>query len=105
MASGLTSNAVGLASELSASSSLPASMNTTAAEVVAAQETSGWLGLFGWLVYTLLNTVSTILYWALRITTISVPSILFKLFSTSWTITMNATTLWVLVQPFQTYIG
>jgi hypothetical protein len=35
------------------------------------------------------------LYWVIRIVTISVPTILFTLFSTSWTVTMNATTLYV----------
>lgn len=60
----------------------------------AAQQPGSWLGFFGWLVWFILHVVSTILYWAIRITTFSLPSFLFTLFSTSWTVTMNATTLY-----------
>ncbi|KAG5926385.1 phosphatidylcholine and lysophosphatidylcholine phospholipase [Claviceps africana] len=59
----------------------------------AAREATSWLGLFGWLLYLVFNLISTILYWSARIVTISVPKLLFALFSTSWTVTMNATTL------------
>ncbi|KAG6317189.1 phosphatidylcholine and lysophosphatidylcholine phospholipase [Claviceps purpurea] len=68
-------------------------MNTTGADAATARQATSWLGLFGWLVYHVLNLVSTILYWAARIVTISVPKLLFAMFSTSWTVTMNATTL------------
>lgn len=69
-------------------------MNTTGADAATARQATSWLGLFGWLVYHVLNLVSTILYWAARIVTISVPKLLFAMFSTSWTVTMNATTLY-----------
>lgn len=92
MASGFTSNAfTNMADTSSASSSVEAVMNATA--VMAAQESPGWLGLFGWFIYMILNTISTILYWVLRIATINVPTIMYTLLSTSWTVTMNATTL------------
>lgn len=93
MASGFTSNAFtsNMADQSPASSSIEAAVNVTAA--VAAQESPGWLGLFGRLVYMLLNAVSTILYWVLRIATINIPTIMYTLLSTSWTVTMNATTL------------
>ncbi|KAH7160274.1 hypothetical protein B0J13DRAFT_540861 [Dactylonectria estremocensis] len=74
------------------SSSLPADMNSASIDV-ATQASYSWLGLFGWLIWFILHVVSTILYWVIRIATINVPSLLFTLFSTSWTVTMNATTL------------
>lgn len=75
------------------SSSLPADMNTISSEV-ATQGSYSWLGLFGWFIWFILNVVSTILYWVIRIATITLPTFLFTLFSTSWTVTMNATTLY-----------
>ncbi|TEA20767.1 Lysophospholipase NTE1 [Colletotrichum sidae] len=69
---------------------------TRAQEVVAAQPTSSWLGFFGRLLLAILSLVSSILYWAIRIVTITIPTLLFTLFSTSWTVTMNATTLMVI---------
>ncbi|KAH7017727.1 hypothetical protein EDB80DRAFT_564135 [Ilyonectria destructans] len=67
-------------------------MNTISSEV-ATQGSYSWLGLFGWFIWFILNVVSTILYWVIRIATITLPTFLFTLFSTSWTVTMNATTL------------
>lgn len=75
------------------SSSSPAIVSTMPA--VTAHEPYTWFGLFGWLIWFLLHITSTILYWVIRIATINVPSFLFHLFSTSWTVTMNATTLYV----------
>lgn len=66
----------------------------TAASTVAARDVSGWVGLFAWLLLAIINLVSTLLYWVIRIATINVPRILYTLFSTSWTVTMNATTLY-----------
>ncbi|SCO37603.1 related to serine esterase that deacylates exogenous lysophospholipids [Fusarium fujikuroi] len=73
------------------SSSSPSIVSTMPA--VTAHEPYTWFGLFGWLIWFLLHITSTILYWVIRIATINVPSFLFHLFSTSWTVTMNATTL------------
>ncbi|OLN87964.1 Lysophospholipase NTE1 [Colletotrichum chlorophyti] len=70
---------------------------TRAQEVVAAQGSSSWLGLFGRLILAILSLISSILYWAIRIVTITIPTVLFTLFSTSWTVTMNATTLMVIM--------
>ncbi|KAI2636174.1 patatin-like phospholipase [Xylaria nigripes] len=95
------------ASELSAGtsglsgavSSVMASSTTTAAAVlartqyVAQTEGSSWLGLVAKLILFILHILSTILYWGLKLTTISVPTLLFTFFSTSLTVTMNATTL------------
>ncbi|KAG6065874.1 phosphatidylcholine and lysophosphatidylcholine phospholipase [Claviceps sp. LM78 group G4] len=84
-----------LAAALDSSSAgvLADAMNTPGADAATARQATSWLGLFGWLVYHVLNFISTILYWAARIVTISVPKLLFAMLSTSWTVTMNATTL------------
>jgi lysophospholipid hydrolase len=68
---------------------------TRASELIEAHGSSTWLGFFARLIIWILQTVSIILYYALKMTTISVPTLLFTLFSTSLTVTMNATTLWV----------
>lgn len=65
----------------------------SASDVVEAHASSSWLGLFARLILWILHTVSTILYYAIKMTTISVPTLLFTMFSTSLTVTMNATTL------------
>ena len=64
-----------------------------ASDVAEAHGSSSWLGLFARIVLWVLHLVSTILYFALKLATFSVPSLLFTLFSTSLTVTMNATTL------------
>lgn len=101
MASDLSSN-VALAPGVITQSSVAVAMNSTAPDVVAAQGSGGWLGFFGWLIWLLLHVTSTILYWIIRIATISFPTILYTLFSTSWTVTMNATTLYVHVRLHHT---
>ncbi|KAI5923681.1 hypothetical protein F4810DRAFT_202837 [Camillea tinctor] len=65
----------------------------TRADIARVQESSTWLGLFARLLLIILHILSTIIYWSLKLTTISVPTLLFTLFSTSLTVTMNATTL------------
>lgn len=64
-----------------------------ASDVATAHGSSSWLGLFARLVFWILQFVSTVLYYAIKLATISVPTLLYTLFSTSLTVTMNATTL------------
>jgi lysophospholipid hydrolase len=64
-----------------------------ASDVANAHGSSSWLGLFARLVLWLLQFVSMVLYYAIKLATISVPTLLYTLFSTSLTVTMNATTL------------
>ena len=52
-----------------------------------------WLGLLGKLVLFALQTATIVLYWLIKLTTISAPSFLFTLFSMTLTFSMNATTL------------
>lgn len=102
MASSLSSAAVTASSEtLSAalkatSPALPSALDR-AHEVVATHGSSSWLGFIAWLVIAILHLTSSILYWTLRLATITVPTLLLTLFSTSWTVTMNATTLMVII--------
>lgn len=91
---GLVSESVSNALSSSAAPSALSAMPTAA----AAHEPYSWLGLFGWLIWFIFHIVSTILYWVIRIATINFPSILYHLFSTSWTVTMNATTLYVVLR-------
>lgn len=66
---------------------------TQASDVVVAHGSSSWIGLVARFILWVLHLLSTILYFAIKLTTISFPTLLFTLFSTSWTVTMNATTL------------
>ncbi len=80
----------------SPTSALAGPMSSETGVVTATQGASGllgWFGFLGWLLLSIINLVTTILYWVIRIATFNVPMILYTLFSTSWTVTMNATTL------------
>ena len=61
--------------------------------LASSQEPGTWTGFVGRIVLSLLHLVSSILYWVVRLATITIPTLLFSIFSTSWTVTMNATTL------------
>lgn len=77
---------------MESSSASAASAVTMANNVVEAQGSS-WLGLFGRLVLFILQIVSSILYFVLKLATFSLPSLLYTFFSTTLTFTLNATTL------------
>jgi lysophospholipid hydrolase len=64
-----------------------------ASDVANAHGSSSWLGFFARVVLWILQFVSMVLYYAIKLATISVPTLLYTLFSTSLTVTMNATTL------------
>ncbi|KAG8407011.1 phosphatidylcholine and lysophosphatidylcholine phospholipase [Metarhizium acridum] len=93
VASSVTSSLTAAPWDPSAAQPLTDAMNTASAKVAAAHEPTGWLGFFGWLLYVVFNLTSTVLYWVVRLATISIPRLLYALFSSSWTVTMNATTL------------
>ncbi|KAI9783029.1 MAG: phosphatidylcholine and lysophosphatidylcholine phospholipase [Peltula sp. TS41687] len=59
-----------------------------------------WLGLTGMLLISAFKLVPSILYWAVTFATITLPTWLFTLFSTSLTFTMNATTLMLIILAF-----
>lgn len=90
-----------MASDLSAAATLASSLTgdmpvmSTSAVEMASKPSSGWFGILGWVILSLINLVSMALYWSIRIITITIPSLLYALLSASWTVTMNATTLYV----------
>lgn len=90
-----------MASDLSAAATLASSVTvdvpvmSTAAVEIAPKASSGWFGILGWAILSLINLVSMALYWSIRFITITIPSLLYALLSASWTVTMNATTLYV----------
>ncbi|KAL8687678.1 MAG: hypothetical protein Q9218_006221 [Villophora microphyllina] len=55
--------------------------------------TSNSMGLLGQVVLAMVRFIPTALFWVITFTTITLPTVLFTLFSTSLTFTMNATTL------------
>ncbi|TGO36445.1 hypothetical protein BHYA_0124g00060 [Botrytis hyacinthi] len=57
-------------------------------------------GVFGKMIMFFIRVIPGILYWVITFTTITMPSFLFTLFSTSLTFTMNATTLMLIMVAF-----
>ncbi|KAK4231348.1 lysophospholipase NTE1 [Podospora fimiseda] len=86
------SSAVVVAGEDGASNALSSAV-AAASDVANTHNSSSWLGFLGRIVFWALQLVSTILYYAIKTTTISFPSLIYNLLSTSWTVTMSATTL------------
>lgn len=64
-----------------------------AQDVTATHGSSSWIGLFVRLILSGLHVVSIVLYFVLKAATFSLPTLLYTLFSTTLTVTMNATTL------------
>ena len=81
-----------LSADLSTAIIAPPSILPTASDVVVVQ-TSSWGGLIGRLLLSILHLISSLLYFVLRLAGFSLPTLLFNLFSTTLTVTMNATTL------------
>ncbi|KUJ14409.1 patatin-domain-containing protein [Mollisia scopiformis] len=88
---------------------LPGTMNASVPSTVAlanataieqAHVQRSWLGLFAKMILFLIKLVPGILYWLITFTTITLPTFLFTLFSTSLTVTMNATTVMLIVVAF-----
>jgi lysophospholipid hydrolase len=82
----------------SAISSAVALANITAMEHRSVQRS--WFAMFGRMILFLFKVIPGALYWLITFTTITLPTFLFTLFSTSLTFTMNATTLWVWMLHF-----
>ncbi|EHA52211.1 phosphatidylcholine and lysophosphatidylcholine phospholipase [Pyricularia oryzae] len=66
-------------------------------DAVAQQGSSSWIGFFANIILGIISLVYSILYSVLKLTTFSIPSLLYTLFSTSLTVTMNATTLMLII--------
>lgn len=84
-------------SEAASSSILPsanAMFNSTVAIMEESVRRTSWFGMFGQMTLFLIKALPSLLYWIITFTTITMPTFLFTLFSTSLTFTMNATTLY-----------
>ncbi|KAF4632287.1 hypothetical protein G7Y89_g5848 [Cudoniella acicularis] len=77
----------------------------TAQEMAQSDVRLSWLGRFGRMTLFLIQVVPGILYWLITFTTITMPTFLFTLFSTSLTFTMNATTLALILVAFVSTIS
>ncbi|KAI9746739.1 MAG: phosphatidylcholine and lysophosphatidylcholine phospholipase [Claussenomyces sp. TS43310] len=87
------------------SNSQPFIAMTNADHTTNGSTPSTWLGLFGTFLLGLVRLIPRILYWLVTFITMTLPSWLFRLFSTSLTFTLNATTLMIiLVLLFSTLI-
>lgn len=82
---------------LSPVSSSASALIKTGTGIAKDQGSHTWLGLFGRLILWVLQLASTIVYYALKLITISTPTFLYTFFSTSLTVTMNMTTLAVII--------
>ena len=76
-------------------SSTPSLHASDLAEAQGLPPSSSWLGVLGRLILVMARVIPGILYWIITFTTITLPTVLFTLFSTSLTFTMNMTTLYV----------
>lgn len=78
---------------MEASSVVLASAMATAGDVAATHGSSSWIGLVARFILAVLQFTSAVLVLIIKLATISLPTLLFTLFSTTLTVTMNATTL------------
>ncbi|CZT04620.1 related to serine esterase that deacylates exogenous lysophospholipids [Rhynchosporium graminicola] len=74
-------------------STAPSALVLAGAVVGEQSGPSSWFGVFGRMILFAIKVISGILYWIITFSTITMPTFLFTLFSTSLTFTMNATTL------------
>jgi hypothetical protein len=66
---------------------------TTLTRVTAGQTSATWRASIGSMLMLIASAIPGLLYWVVTFTTITLPTALFTLFSTSLTFTMNFTTL------------
>lgn len=78
----------------SAAAAVTATQNAALSFPASVDESASWLGMMGRAVYAMARVIPGILIWIITFTTITLPTVLFALFSTSLTFTMNFTTLY-----------
>jgi lysophospholipid hydrolase len=91
-ASSLLENSSRATYNMSTTNLLTAATGTLQAQIDVNSSRS-LIGMLGHAAFSIAKLVPRILYWVVTFTTITLPSYLFSLFSTSLTFTMNATTL------------
>jgi len=95
-ASSIIQSSTGLPGTMaSAMASAKALVNSSSILLEQTSMTNSWSGTFGRATLFVIKVIPGILYWLITFATITMPTFLFTLFSTSLTFTMNATTLWV----------
>ncbi|KAI1176635.1 patatin-like phospholipase [Nemania sp. FL0916] len=94
---GHTALADAISSVIASSGAAATTALARAQEVAETEASSSWLGLVARLILFILQILSAIVYWGLKLATLSVPTMLLTFFSTSLTVTMNATTLAIII--------
>lgn len=89
----LSTSLTSLHSISSAVNSHPASALASSVTALDPSQSSSWLGLLGYAMLAMARGIPGVLIWIITFTTITLPTVLFALFSTSLTFTMNFTTL------------
>lgn len=89
----LTVNAHALSSVLGSATSTATAHASALATTPEGLPPRSWLSWIGRLIFLLLRIIPGVLFWLITFTSISLPTWLFTLFSTSLTFTMNFTTL------------
>ncbi|KAL8824722.1 MAG: hypothetical protein Q9170_008064 [Blastenia crenularia] len=101
--------------QLNITSTGPTSLASTASKTLSAASvlatttdgspSSTWTGILGQAILVMVKLVPALLLWIITFATLTLPSLLFTLFSTSLTFTMNATTLLLIVLVFASTIS
>ncbi|KAL8947918.1 MAG: hypothetical protein Q9222_005843 [Ikaeria aurantiellina] len=99
-----TSTSVSLSSLVSSAAT---SLSTTPTLTVVddASSFNTWAGQLGQAILAMAKLIPALLFWIVTFSTITFPTMLFTLFSTSLTFTMNATTLLLIVLAFASTIS
>ncbi|KAI4108476.1 MAG: hypothetical protein L6R37_001080 [Teloschistes peruensis] len=102
---GLNTISSGLSSLISTTTAAPLPHTSALAVLSNGSTSTGSMGAFGQLVLATVRLIPTVLFWLITFTTITLPTVLFTLFSTSLTFTMNATTLLLILLVFASTIS
>ncbi|KAH8667540.1 hypothetical protein BGZ60DRAFT_377825 [Tricladium varicosporioides] len=78
---------------------------STGQEIANAVPSRSWIAILGSAALFMIKVIPGILYWLITFCTITMPTFLFTLFSTSLTFTMNATTLALILVAFMSTIS
>ncbi|CAD6585748.1 MAG: phosphatidylcholine and lysophosphatidylcholine phospholipase [Alectoria sarmentosa] len=89
----------------SATASAKASGLSPSVPALNTPQSSSWLGLLGYALLAMARGIPGMLIWIITFTTITLPTVLFALFSTSLTFTMNFTTLMLIVLAFASLVS
>ncbi|KAK5160295.1 phosphatidylcholine and lysophosphatidylcholine phospholipase [Oleoguttula sp. CCFEE 6159] len=90
-------------------STLPSALQAASASAVATMakgpESGSTFGLLGRIMLAVFRVIPSVLYWVITFTSITLPTWLFTLFSTSLTFTLNMTTLLLILAVFASIVS